>query len=53
MTKENEEMRALIKSVELMCHAALVGQPDDDEECRKHLESSVEKIRAAVSKSDG
>lgn len=48
MTKLNEELRTKIKSIELMCHTALVGQPDDDEECRRHLEESLRKIRSVL-----
>lgn len=48
MTKLNEELRDRIKSIEMMCHTALVGQPDDDEGCRRHLEESLRRIRSAV-----
>jgi len=48
MTKRNEELRSRIKSIEMICHAALVGQPDDDEACRRHLEEYTRRIRSAV-----
>lgn len=37
MTKENEELRKTVKSIEAMAQNCLASQPDDDDKCYKHL----------------
>ena len=44
MTKENQELRTIVKEVEVTAANALASQPDDDDKCKLHLMRTLTKI---------
>ena len=48
MTKENELMRQIVKTVEAEAAAALQSQPADDQECGRHLRKTLDRLRTLL-----
>ena len=48
MTKENQELRTIVKEAEVTAANALASQPDDDDKCKLHLMRTLTKIADMV-----
>ena len=44
MTKENEEIRKVVNSVEVLAQNCLASQPEDDGKCYEHLLNGISGI---------
>ena len=50
MTDENKRLRDTLKAIEGVITTALAHQPEDDAECKQHLEKAMEEVKDIVSR---